>query len=289
MTEAPVQPEIPVGAPPSGAPWISTQHEMERAARPLHTRVFRLRMKTGHVRVAGVTYFLSTTASATDSRVEHMYRVQLSWLAEFDPRDGQTQRFAERTSTGRPANALQFRVLEIDAPDGRRLGAARLGPKGEIHAEPANMGVMSLLRALLVEWVAEKHADATVLTGSLRQADVPNEAQQAVRDGFFARSGFTVKPTSDGGGTYFAESVGKLRSTWNTEKITELTTPLLADAISAQMEVPLLRQQIAALQEQLSGVGKEKRTAETLQRVWLAVTVLAVVFGIVFGIQPRLP
>jgi hypothetical protein len=288
MTDTPVEPAAPAGAPPSSAPWVSTQHEMERRSRPLHTRVFRLRMKTGHVRVAGVTYFHSTAVGETDSRVEHLYRVQLSWLAEFDPRDGKTQRFAERTSTGRPSNALQFRVLEMSTSDGRRIGAARLGPKGEIHAEPANIGVMSLLRALLVEWVVEKHADATVLTGSLKQAEAPNETQQAVRDGFFTRSGFTIKPTSDGGGTFYAESLGKLRSTWNAEKITELTTPLLADAVSAQMEMPLLRQQVAALQEQLSGIGKEKRAAEALQRLWLAITVLAVVFAIVFGIQPRL-
>ncbi len=287
MSDTPVQPDVPTGAPPSSAPWVSTQHQMERAGRPVRTRVFRVRMRTGHVRIAGVTFFLSTAASETDSRLEHLYRVQLSWLAEFDPRDGKTQRFAERTSTGRPVNALEFRVLEMSTPDGRRVSAARLGPKGEIQAEPANLGIMSLLRGLLVEWVVELHPAATVLTGSLKQADVPTEAQQAVRDGFFTRSGFTIKPTSDGGGSFYAESVGKLRSTWNTEKITELTTPLLADAVSAQMEMPLLRQQVAALQEQLEGTTREKRAAETLQRLWLAITVLAVVLAIVFGIQPR--
>src|SRR5471032_3013498 len=117
MPDMPSTPELPADAPPAVAPWVSTQHEMETAARPGRTRVFRLRMSSGHVRVAGVTYFHSTVASTTDSRVEHLYRVQLSWLVEFDPRDGNTQRFAERTSTGRATNALQFRVLEMKAAD----------------------------------------------------------------------------------------------------------------------------------------------------------------------------
>jgi hypothetical protein len=288
MPDIPPEPEIPADAPPSVAPWVSTQHEMETAARPSRTRVFRLRMKSGHVRVAGATYFHATANSATDSRVEHLYRVQLSWLAEFDPRDGKTQRFAERTSTGRATNALQFRVLEMTTADGKRLSAARLGPKGQIVAEPAGMGIMSLLRALLVEWVAESHPDATVLTGSLYQVDVPNEDQMALRDHFFLRSGFTVKPTSGGGGTFYARSIGELKTTWNTDKATELTAPLLAEAVSAQMEMPVLRQQMAALQGQLEALAKEKRASEMLSRIWLAITVVAVVFGLIFGIQPRL-
>ena len=288
MSETPPVPEIPADAPPAVAPWVSTQHEMETAARPGRTRMFRLRMKSGHVRVAGVTYFQSTVASASDSRVEHLYRVQLSWLAEFDPRDGQTQRFAERTATARAINALQFRVLEMKAADGQRLSAARLGPKGQIQADPPGMGLMSLLRALLVEWVAERHPDATILTGSLYQVDVPNEAEMALRDAFFSRSGFTAKPTSGGGGTFYARSIKELKSTWNTEKALELTAPLLAEAVSAQMETPVLRQQIAALQDQLTVALKEKRATETLQRIWLAITVIAVIFGLIFGIQPRL-
>ncbi|MDP9126201.1 MAG: hypothetical protein M3N82_16670 [Pseudomonadota bacterium] len=288
MSETPPVPEIPADAPPAVAPWVSTQHEMETAARPGRTRVFRLRMKSGHVRVAGVTYFQSTVASASDSRVERLYRVQLSWLAEFDPRDGQTQRFAERTTTARAVNALQFRVLEMNAADGKRLSAARLGPKGQILADPPGMGIMSLLRALLVEWVAERHPDATILTGSLYQVDVPSEAEMALRDSFFTRSGFTVKPTSGGGGTFYARSIKELKATWNTEKAQELTLPLLAEAVSAQMETPVLRQQIAALQEQVAAVLKEKRATETLQRIWLAITVVAVIFGLIFGIQPRL-
>ena len=288
MPDTPPAPEVPAEAPPSVAPWVSTQHEMETAARPERTRVFRVRMKSGHVRVAGVTYFHSTVASSTDTRVEHLYRVQMSWLAEFDPRDGKTQRFAERTSTGRATNALQFRVLEMNAADGKRLSAARLGPKGQILAEPAGMGIMSLLRALLVEWVAEHHPDAALLTGSLYQVDVPTEDEMELRDQFFARSGFTVKPTSGGGGTFWARSIKDLKTTWNTERAQELTAPLLAEAVSAQMETPVLRQQIATLQDQLAAALKEKRATETLQRIWLAITVVAVVFGLIFGIQPRL-
>jgi len=290
MSETPATPpapDIPADAPPSGAPWVSTQHEMETAARPQRTRLFRVRMKTGHVRVAGVTYFQATQASASDSRVEHLYRVQLSWLAEFDPRDGKTQRFAERTSTGRAANALQFRVLEMST-EGKRISAARLGPKGQILAEPAGLGIMSLLRALLVEWVAALHPDATVLTGSLYQVDVPGEKEMELRDAFFTRSGFTVRPTSGGGGTFFARSIRELKTTWNTDKAQELTAPLLAEAVSAQLETPLLRQHIATLQDQLDTALKEKRATEVLSRVWLAITVLAVIFGLVFGIQPRL-
>lgn len=287
LPTAPPTPELPADAPPSSAPWVSTQTEMEAAARPQRTRVFRVRMRTGHVRVAGVTYFHATQASTTDSRVEHLYRVQLSWLAEIDPRDGKAQRFAERSSTGRATNALQFRVLEM-ATDGRLVSAARLGPKGQILAEPTGLGLMSLLRALLVEWVAAQHPDATVLTGSLYQVDVPGEKEMELRDAFFARSGFTVRPTSGGGGSFFARSIRELKTTWNTDKVQELTAPLLAEAVSAQMEAPLLRQQIAALQDQLTLAIKEKRATEVLSRVWLAITVLAVIFGLVFGIQPRL-
>ncbi len=288
MSDLPPEPELPADAPPSSAPWLSTQHEMETAARVGRTRLFRMRMKSGHVRVAAVTYHESTAHGESDSRVEHLYRVQLGWLVEFDPRDGKAQRHTERSGTGRATNALQFRVLEMAGPDGKRLSAARLGPKGQIAADPPNMGITSLLRALLVEWVAERHPDATVLTGSLYQVDVQSQDAMAVRDNFFTRSGFTVKPTSGGGGTFYARSIKELKSTWNPDKATELTTPLLADALSAQLETPVLRQQIAALQDQLASTIKEKRATEMLSRVWLAITVLAVIFGLVFGIQPRL-
>ncbi|MFL6680187.1 MAG: hypothetical protein ACJ8IK_17775 [Burkholderiaceae bacterium] len=287
LPPAPPPADLPADAPPSSAPWVSTQTEMETAARAQRTRVFRVRMRTGHLRVAGVTYFHAAQASTKDSRVEHLYRVQLSWLAEFDPRDGKSQRFAERTSTGRPINALQFRVLEMST-DGRHVSAARLGPKGQILAEPAGQGIMSLLRALLVEWVAAQHPDATVLTGSLYQVDVPGEKEMELRDAFFARSGFTVRPTAGGGGSFFARSIRELKTTWNTDKVQELTAPLLAEAACAQLEAPLLRQQVDKLQEQVVAVQKEKKAAETLQRIWLAITVIAVVFGLIFGIQPRL-
>ena len=288
MSDTPPQPDLPADAPPSAAPWVSTQHELETAARPSRTRMFRLRMPSGHVRFASATYFHAAVSSSTDTRVEHLYRVQLGWLVEFDPRDGKTQRFAERTSTGSATNALQFRVLEMTTADGKHHSAARLGPKGQILADPPGMGLMSLLRALLVEWVAERHPDASVLTGSLYQVDVPSPDDMAVRDHFFMRSGFIIRPTSSGGGTFFARSIKELKTTWNTDKATELTTPLLAEAVSAQMETPFLRQQIATLQDQLASAIKEKRATETLQRVWLAITVIAVIFGLIFGIQPRL-
>jgi hypothetical protein len=288
MSETPPAPELPADAPPAVAPWVSTQHEMESAARPSRARMFRVRTKSGHVRVAGVTFFQSVLHSRTDTRVEHLYRVQLSWLVEFDPRDGKARQFAERTSTARAANALQLRVLEMTAADGKRLSAARLGPKGQILAEPPGIGVMSLLRALLAEWVAELHPDASLLTGSLYQVDVQTKEQVELREHFFARSGFIVKPTSGGGGTFYARSIKDLKTTWNTEKAEELTAPLLAEAVSAQMQTPVLRQQISALQDQLAATQKEKRATETLQRLWLAITVVAVVLGLIFGMQPRL-
>jgi hypothetical protein len=288
MPETSPVPDTSADAPSAAAPWISTQHEMETAARPSRTRLFRMRMKSGHVRVAGVAYFHARVASSSDSRVEHLYRVQLSWLGEFDPRDGKTQHFAERTSTGRAANALQFRVLEMTAADGQHVSAARLGPRGQIVAEPVNIGIMSLLRALLVEWVAGAHPGASLLTGSLHQVHALTLEQNEQRDQFFIRSGFTVKPTADGGGTFHAESIKALKTTWNAEKAQELTAPMLAEAIGAQLEMPLLRRQVDALTEQLAATQAEKRVSQTLQRLWLAITVLAVVLGLIFGIQPRL-
>jgi hypothetical protein len=287
-TSSPAESDPPADAPPAAAPWVSTQTEMEAAARAGRTRVFRMRMKSGHVRIASVSYFHATVVNRTDTRVEHLYRVQLGWLAEFDPRDGQTQRYAERAGTGRAGNALQFRVLEMTAADGKRLCAARLGPKGQIHADPPGNGLMSLLRALLVEWVQERHPDASILTGSLYQVDVQSKDAIELRDQFFARSGFTIKPTSGGGGTFYARSIKELKTTWNTDKATELTTPLLAEAITAQLEMPGLREQVASLQGQLATALKEKRATETLQRIWLAITVIAVILGLIFGIQPRL-
>ena len=92
----------------------------------------------------------------------------------------------------------------------------------------------------------EQHPDAAIITGSLYQVDVPKEDAMALRDHFFTRSGFTVKPTSGGGGTFHARSIKDLKTTWNTDKATEITAPLLAEAVSAQMEAPVLHQQHGA-------------------------------------------
>ena len=146
---------------------------------------------------------------------------------------------------------------------------------------------MSLLRALVVEWVAERIPTRACSPARCTRWTC-SRGQIALRDHFFARSGFTVKPTSGGGGTFYARSIKELKTTWNTDKATEFTTPLLAEAVIAQMETPVLRQQVAALQEQLASAVKEKRATETLQRIWLAITVVAVIFGLIFGIQPRL-
>jgi hypothetical protein len=245
-------------------------------------------MRTGAWRVANVTYLSATARSDADPRTEHLYRVQLQWLAEFDPRDGKAHRLVDGASPNRSNNVLQFRVLEMTSAEGKRLASARLGPKGQIAAEPTGIGIMSLLRGLLVEWVAERHPDAGIVAGSLYQVDIQSQEALALRDSFFAKAGFTVKPTSGGGGTFSAPSIKALKSMWNTEKAVELTPELTAEAICAQLEVPVLRQQVAALQGVIVGMSKEKKATETLSRIWLAVAVVAVVLGLIFGIQPRL-
>ena len=45
-----------------------------------------------------------------------------AWKEMFD---GFLRGYAERTGTGRATNALQFRVLEMAGPDGKRLSAAQ--------------------------------------------------------------------------------------------------------------------------------------------------------------------
>jgi hypothetical protein len=261
---------------------------MEMAARPGRTRMFKIRMKTGTWRVANVTYLSSTVRSDTDPRTEHLYRVQLQWLAEFDPRDGKAHRLVDGASPNRSNNVLQFRVLEMTSAEGKRLASARLGPRGQIAAEPVGIGIMSLLRGLLVAWVAERHPDAGIVAGSLYQVDIQSQDALALRDSFFTKAGFTVKPTSGGGGTFTAPSIKVLKSTWNAEKAVELTPELMAEAVCAQLETPVLRQQVAALRQALSGLAKEKKATEMLSRIWLAVAVVAVVLGLIFGIQPRL-
>ena len=79
MSATPPEPEIPADAPPPVAPWVSTQHEMETAARPSRTRVFRLRMKSGHVRIAAVTYF----HARCDQRHRHPRRAPLPRATEL--------------------------------------------------------------------------------------------------------------------------------------------------------------------------------------------------------------
>ena len=275
-------------APPS-VPWVSTQHEMEAGARPIRTRMFRLRMKSGTWRIASVHYLEASARSTTDARLEHLYRLQLQWLAEFDPRDGKAHKLVDRSSPNRSNNVLQFRVLEMPAATaGKILTAARLGPRGQIAADPPGIGLMSLLRGLLVQWVAEHHPDASIVSGSLYQVDVQSEDALALRDSFFTKSGFTIKPISGGSGTFSAPSIQVLRSSWNTDKAVELTPDLLAEAVCAQLELPPLRQQVARLQEVVVGLSKEKRATEVLSRIWLAVAVIAVVLGLIFGIQPRL-
>ena len=273
---------------PASVPWISTQHQMETAARPVRTRLFKIRMKAGTWRVASVNYLSSSANSGTDPRAEHLYRVQLQWLAEFDPRDGKAHKLADNASLNRSSNVLQFRVLEMTGAEGKRLASARLGPKGQIAADPPGIGIMSLLRGLLVEWVAQHHPDAGIVAGSLYQVDIQSEDALALRDAFFAKAGFTVKPTSGGGGTFTAPSIKSLKSTWNADKAVELTPELAAEAVCAQIEVPALRQQVAGLRDVVTGLTKEKKATETLSRIWLAIAVVSVVLGLIFGIQPRL-
>jgi hypothetical protein len=280
--------EIAPGAPPPPMPWLSTQHEMESRARAERTRFVRIRMKNGTHRIACASYQYSSTGNPAESTREHLYRVSLQWLAELDGRDGKAIRIVERPSLNRPTNALQFRVLESAAPDGTRSAFARLGPRGQIGAEPRGAGVMSFLRAILVEWVVEQHPDAVIIRGSLNQPDPQDDDDTKLRDAFFTRAGFTVQATSDGGGTYSAPTIRALKSTWNTEKVVELTAPMIADAFGAQLEAGILRKRADALQAQLTAMTREKRASDFLSRIWLAVSVVCLVLGLVFGIQPRL-
>ena len=218
-------------------PWISTQHEMETSARPGRTRFLRIKLAVGRVsdRVRHLSVFRSPESPATRA-ASILYRVTLQWLAELDSRDGKTEKIVERDWANRALNTLQFRVLEATAPDGKRSAFARLGPRGQIAAEPKNVGLMGFLRAILVEWVAEQHPDAVIIRGSMSQPDVPSDEDKTLRNAFFARAGFTVLPTSDGAGTYHAPSIRSLRTAWNTDKVVELTAPMVAEAFGGRLE-----------------------------------------------------
>ena len=280
--------EISPPTPPPPMPWLSTQHEMEASARPGRSRFVRVKMKNGAQRIASATYRYSFTGNDAESTREHLYRVSLHWLAELDSRDGKAVKIVERASANRPINTLQFRVLETTSPDGKRSTFARLGPRGQIAAEPQNVGLMSFLRAILVEWVVEQHPDAILIRGSLSQADAPTDDEKLLRDAFFTRSGFTVLATSDGAGTYQAPSLQALKKTWNTDKVAELTPAMIADAFGAQLETAVLRKKTAVLEAEVRSVTNERRAADMLSRIWLAVALVSFVFGVVMAIQPHI-
>lgn len=277
--------EIARDALPAPPTWISTQHEMEDRARPLRTRYVRVKMRNGAHRIACATY-LSATVTGPEDTVEHLYRVSLQWLAEIDPRDGRVERINERPSSNRPTNALQFRVLEANRPDGTRWTLARLGPKGQIGAEPRGVGLMGFLRAILVEWVAERHPDASIASGQLSAEPALDE--RAARDAFFARSGFRVGTVENGAGGFYATTIKDLKTTWNGEKVVELQPAAIADAFCSQQEAALLHKQVDAQLAENKALARERRAAEVMSRIWLAVTLISFVFGVVMAIQPRL-
>ncbi len=286
MNPAPDLDPTTAPTPAAGSmPWISTQHEMEASAKAGRTRFVRVRMKNGTHRIAQVVYHYAVTGQAADATREQLYRVSLHWLAELDGRDGKAAKITERASPNRTQNSLQFRVLETLAADGKRSSFARLGPRGQIAAEPANLGVMSFLRAALVDWVAKEHGDATVIRGTLSQADAPSDEEKLVRDAFFTKSGFTVVSSADGAGTYQAASVRSLKTTWNTDKVVELTPPMIAEAFAGQLEAALLRKRVAGLEDTVRAVTSERKAADMMARIWLAISLVSFVFGIVMAIQ----
>ena len=201
--------------------------------------------------------------------------------------DGRAERVSDTMSAHRATNTLQFRVLETIAPDGTRRTYARLGPRGQIAAEPRSHGIMGFLRGILVEWVAAEHPEATLIPGTEPRPENAGALDITRRDGFLARAGFTLVVQEDGGVTYGAPSIASLRSAWNTEKVVELPPAAVAEAFGHQNELPVMRKQLEALEAQVAGLDRERRAAEVMTRVWLAITGLAVVFGIVFGIQPH--
>ncbi len=285
MSSIPV-PDTPSStAPPP--PWLSTQFEMEDAARPVRTRLAKVRMRPGVYRIAQATCLHAVVQGTEDARREHLYRVTLEWLGEFDLQTGRSEKLDDRASPHRASNTLQFRVLEQVHPDGRRVALARLGPRGAIAAEPRGHGIMSYLRGVLVEWVAAEHPDAAVAPGSFTHDESRGEDERALREQFFTRAGFVV--TSEGSRTRFGiGALRDLRTTWNIEKVAEITPALVAEAFGGQARVGALKRQVEALESQIDGLARDRRAAEVMSRIWLVITLCAVVFGIVFGIQPRL-
>ncbi|MET0384066.1 MAG: hypothetical protein ABW032_11650 [Burkholderiaceae bacterium] len=273
------------GLTPPPVPWLSTQHEMEAAALPVRTRLVKVRMRPGVHRVAQATC-LHAAVDGAEGRREHLYRVTLEWLAEFDVQTGRGEKINDRASASRATNTLQLRVLEQARPDGRRVALCRLGPRGQIAADPKGHGIMSFLRGVLVEWAAAEHPDAAVVGGSFA-AGQQGEADRALREQFFERSGFTVTADADGGVAFSAPALRELRTAWNREKVAELTPPMVAEAFCAQAQAGVFKRRAEALESQVEGLAKDRRAAEVMSRIWLAITVLAIVFGIVFGIQPR--
>ena len=277
----------PLPAAASQTPWLSTQFEMEDAARPVRTRLAKVRMRPGVYRVAQATCLHAVVQSADRARREHLYRVTLDWLAEFDTQTGRSEKLGEQASPHRTGNTLQFRVLEQAQPDGRRVALARLGPRGQIAAEPRGHGIMSFLRGVLVEWVAAEHPGAAVAPGTFSNDESRGEDDRVLREQFFTRSGFVV--TAEGSrGRFGIGALRELRTTWNAEKVVEITPALVAEAFGGQARAGALKRQVEALESQIDGLARDRRAAEVMSRLWLVVTLFAIVFGIVFGIQPRM-
>jgi len=284
---------IPDSPPPSPAapapPWLSTQHEMEDAARPVRSRLVKVRMRPNVYRVAQATCLHAVVQGTEDARREHLYRVTFEWLAEFDNQTGRAEKLDDRASAHRTGNTLQLRVLEQVRPDGHRVALARLGPRGQIAAEPRGLGIMSFLRGVLVEWVAGEHPDAAVAPGAFRHEEARGDERRAQREQFLARSGFVLTADEDGdGGRFGIGALRELRTTWNADKVSEITPAQVAEAFGAQARAGALKRQVEALESQVDGLVRDRRAAEVMSRVWLAITLLAIVFGIAFGIQPRL-
>lgn len=279
------EPETAPAEAASTVPWLSTEPAMETSAVPGRMRIVKVKQKNGVYRIGNATYAYATVQNPAGTVREHLYRVSLQWLAEYDLRDGSMGRFNERAAS-RPTNTLQFRVLETTKADGKRLVSARLGPHGQILAEPKALGVMSFLRGILAEWVVERHPDAAIVHSPLAHPDTTTDDEKALRDSFFARSGFTVRTAAEGG-HFFAPSIQDLKRSWNAEKVVEIAPSVIAEALCTQVEVAALRKQISTHEAEIQRLNRERRSAEIRGRIWIAVTLLSIAFAVIFGIQPR--